>query len=202
MAKCLVTGGAGFIGSHTVEALLESGHEVAVVDNLRSGYRIDVHDSARFYELDIDLPDLQNIFQKTQADFVFHLAADTQGHNPLREAQTNVLGTINVLECCIKHGVKKIIYASTRIEPVAEFAVVAPLFNSTPPIGASHKDLTKWVGEMYVRIYQELHGLDYSILRYPTEDRMHVGDIAEANLLAMSEGKNATIDIGTKKDSF
>ncbi|MDP9132071.1 MAG: NAD-dependent epimerase/dehydratase family protein, partial [Nitrospirota bacterium] len=100
--KVLVTGGAGFIGSHVVDRLLQEGHDVAVVDNLVTGKRRNVPKPVQFYKLDIENPKLERIFRNERPSVVFHLAAQMNVRrsveDPMFDAQVNVLGTLNVLE--------------------------------------------------------------------------------------------------------
>jgi UDP-glucose 4-epimerase len=115
--KVLVTGGAGFIGSHVVDRLLQEGHDVVVVDNLVTGKRKNVPKAAQFYKLDIENPKLERIFRNERPSIVFHLAAQMNVRrsveDPMFDAQVNVLGTLNVLEQASKHGARKVIFSSS-----------------------------------------------------------------------------------------
>ncbi len=115
--KVLVTGGAGFIGSHIVDMLVHEGADVAIVDDLSSGSENNINEKAVFHKLDIQDLALENIFRKEQPDYVFHEAAQTDVRrsvsDPAFDARVNVLGAINVLQNCINHNVKKIIFASS-----------------------------------------------------------------------------------------
>src|SRR5512139_536120 len=143
--KILVTGGAGFIGSHVVEAYLAAGHEVCVVDDLSTGFRRNVPNEVRLHEIDIRSERLDEVFAKEKPQIVNHQAAKANVREsfekPLLYAEVNVLGSVNVLECCRKHGVRKVIYASTggavygepQFLPVTEDHPINPL----DPYGAS-----------------------------------------------------------------
>jgi UDP-glucose 4-epimerase len=167
--RCLVTGGAGFIGSHVVDALIEAGHEVTVVDDLSTGRRENLNPRARFVESSIRSAELASVFGHARPEVVFHLAAQinvtASVNNPEFDAETNVLGTIQLLEQCVRVGVKRFIFTSTggaiygspKALPVSEEAPVAPL----SPYAAS-----KLCGEEYVKLYQRMYGLTYVILRY------------------------------------
>ena len=168
MAKILVTGGAGFIGSNLVDALIEKGHKVAVIDDLSTGKREYINSKAEFYKTDIVSEEIKDIFKKERYDLVYHLAAqiDIQKsiENPIYDAEINILGTINILEACKEHGVSKIVYASSAAvygEPkylgIDEEHPIAPI---------SYYGISKYTPEDYIRSYSSLWGLDYTILRY------------------------------------
>src|SRR3954452_11522942 len=115
--RTLVTGGAGFIGSHIVDLLVAEGHEVAIIDNLVSGKLGNLHPEARFYEVDIVHPSLQQLFETVRPEVVFHQAAQpsvkASTDDPGYDAQVNVLGLLNVLEACASTGVRKVVFASS-----------------------------------------------------------------------------------------
>ena len=115
--KVLVTGGAGFIGSHVVDILVSKGYEVVVVDNLSNGKRTNVNKKAKFYKVDIASQKLKEIFQKEKPNFVSHHAAHINVRKsikkPLFDAKNNILGSINVLECCKEFEISKVVYASS-----------------------------------------------------------------------------------------
>lgn len=168
--KCLVTGGAGFIGSHIVDALFEAGHEVVVVDDLSTGKRANLNPHARFYEMDIRSPELPALFAREKPDVVSHQAAQMDVRRAVREpafdASVNVIGALNVLESARHSGVQKILFASTggavygepRHVPVEEEHPIAPM----SPYG-----LTKYTFEQYLGLYRRLYGMAYVALRYP-----------------------------------
>lgn len=164
----LVTGGAGFIASHITDILVESGYETIVVDNLSTGNRSNVNRRCIFYEEDITSPNLKRIFETHQPEYVIHHAAqiDVQKslNDPVYDAKTNIEGSINLLECCRKYSVRKIIYASSAAvygEPkylgIDELHPVNPL---------SFYGISKHTPEHYIGVYHELYGLEYTILRY------------------------------------
>ena len=121
--KVLVTGGAGFIGSHIVDTLVRDGNDVAIIDNLSTGKKEHINDKARFYEADIT-GDIDSIFEKEKPEIVIHTAAQVMLReslkDPFHDAKTNILGTLNILEACRKHDVKKMIYTSTGGARVGE----------------------------------------------------------------------------------
>ncbi|EIW00677.1 LOW QUALITY PROTEIN: nucleoside-diphosphate-sugar epimerase [Thermoanaerobacter siderophilus SR4] len=166
--KVLVTGGAGFIGSHVVDLLIENGYEVVIVDNLSTGKEEFINKKAIFIKKDIIDEDLCEIFEKEKPDYVIHQAAqiDVQKSidNSVFDAKGNVLGTVNLLECCRKSGVKKIVYASSAAVygnpeylPIDEKHKVNPI---------SYYGISKHTAEHYFEVYRQLYGLKYTILRY------------------------------------
>src|SRR3989344_5054778 len=121
--KIIVTGGAGFIGSHIVDELLKKNHDVCIIDNLSTGKKQFINKKAKFYYQDI-LENISFIFEKEKPEIIIHAAAQTMLReslkNPIFDAKTNILGTINVLEACRNACVKKIIYTSTGGARVGE----------------------------------------------------------------------------------
>ncbi|MFZ5391989.1 MAG: NAD-dependent epimerase/dehydratase family protein [Patescibacteria group bacterium] len=163
--KCLVTGGAGFIGSHLVDVLIDKGFEVCVIDNLSHGKKQRLHPKAIFYQADIT-DDVTEIFRKEKPQYVFHLAAQVQLResidNPLHDAKTNILGTINILETCRQTGVEKIIYTSTGGARVGEPQYL-PVDENHPIKPCSPYGISKHTAEHYVQMYGDLYDLDYLI---------------------------------------
>ena len=192
MMRILVTGGAGFIGSHVVDAYLAVGHDVAVVDDLSTGRREQVHPQARFYQIDIRDPGLDELFARERPEVVSHQAARANVREslekPLLYAEVNVLGSLNVLECCRRHGVRKIIYASTggavygepQTLPVAEDHPINPL----DPYGASKHHV-----EHYLYLYRVNYGLEYTVLRYPNVYGPRQDPYGEAGVVAIFSGQ-------------
>lgn len=162
--KCLVLGGAGFIGSHVADALIDEGHEVAVVDCLATGKKSNLNSRAKFIKGDIEDKDLwKNLASHTH---VFHLAARARIQpsikHPLKSHNTNVNGTLNALEYCRKHGSKLIFSGSSSVFrgdklPTKEGDSKDPL---------NPYSLQKYICERYIKLYHKLYGLDYVILRY------------------------------------
>ena len=190
--RILVTGGAGFIGSHVVERLVGAGHEVTVVDNLSSGHRRNLHPQAKFYELDIRDPKLAEVFEREKPDVVDHHAAQMDVRRstvePLYDAEVNVLGSINVLQNAVRHGVRKVIYISTggavygepETLPVDEEHPINPLCE----YGAS-----KHTVEHYLYMYGENYDLDYTVLRYPNVYGPRQDPHGEAGVVAIFTGR-------------
>jgi UDP-glucose 4-epimerase len=167
--KVLVTGGAGFIGSHLVDRLVLEGHEAVVVDNLATGKRKNINRAARFYKSDIQSWRLERVFRNERPNVVMHLAAQMDVRksveDPMFDAQVNVLGTLNVLQQAVKHGVRKVIFSSSggaiygdqEIYPAPETHLMKPL----SPYG-----LSKLCGEQYLFYFQRVSGVQAVSLRY------------------------------------
>ena len=168
MRQILVTGGAGFIASHIVDELIKNGDKVIVVDNLSTGNIKNVNEKAKFYKVDIGSKELENVFQKEKPNYVIHHAAqiDIQKSikNPILDSEVNVLGTLNILECCKNYNIQKIIYASSAAvygEPkylgIDEEHPIKPI---------SYYGISKHTPEHYIKAYNRLYDLNYTILRY------------------------------------
>lgn len=167
--KVLVTGGAGFIGSHLVDRLILEGHDAVVVDNLVTGKRRNINRAARFYKMDVQSWRLERAFRNERPNVVMHLAAQMDVRksveDPMFDAQVNVLGTLNVLQQAVKHGVRKVIFSSSggaiygeqETYPAPETHVLKPL----SPYG-----LSKLCGEQYLSYFQRVSGLQAVSLRY------------------------------------
>ena len=167
--KVLVTGGAGFIGSHVVDRLVQEGHEVVVVDNLSTGKRRNLNRAARFFKLDIQSWRLERVFRNERPNIVMHLAAQMDlrksVEDPIFDAQINVLGMLNMLQQAVRHGVRKVVFSSSggaiygeqEIYPAPETHITRPL----SPYGIS-----KLCGEQYLSYYQRVSGLQIVNLRY------------------------------------
>lgn len=167
--RCMVTGGAGFIGGCLARRLAGEGHEVHVVDNLSTGRRENVPDGARLHVVDLNDPALGAAFEEAAPEIVFHLAAQVNVRrsveDPAFDAMQNVLGTARVVECARAAGADKVVYASSggacygqpeRL-PANEDTPVRPLC----PYGAS-----KFAGEKYVELFGRLHGGRWTVLRF------------------------------------
>jgi UDP-glucose 4-epimerase len=167
--RVLVTGGAGFIGSHIVDLLVEAGHCVSIVDNLLTGKRERIHPRARFYPVDIrDKDALIGVFAGEAPEVVVHQAAQyslrVSARDPVLDATVNILGMVNLLQCCTTFGTRKVVFASTAAiyGPVEQM----PITEETPQRPVMPYGITKLAGEHYLRYWKAQHGLDYTILRY------------------------------------
>jgi len=167
--KILVTGGAGFIGSHLVDRLVQEGHDVVIVDDLSTGKRRNVNRAAEFYKVDIQSSRIEQIFRKERPSLVIHLAAQMNVRrsveDPIFDAQVNILGMLNLLEQAVKHGSRKIIFASSGGAVYGEQDVFpAPEDHATRPL--SPYGISKLTGEHYLAYYQHVSGIQYVSLRY------------------------------------
>jgi UDP-glucose 4-epimerase len=200
--RILVTGGAGFIGSHVADGFRARNHEVAVVDDLSAGNRANLDPSIHLYQCDIRDDALEDVFSDFKPDVVDHHAAQSNVPasvtNPVHDASVNVLGTLNILRLAAKHGVKKFIYISsggamygepTEL-PVNESAPARPL----SPYGASKGAPEAWLG-----VYQRTFGLEYTVLRYaniygPRQSIREEGAVVAVFATRMAADQSVTID--------
>ena len=185
--RVLVTGGAGFIGSHVVETLLSAGARVAVVDNLSTGSGANLPPGVPFYQVDVTAPALAEVFDRERPEVVVHLAAQAAAPrsvtDPFFDATVNVTGTVNVLECARRAGVRRFIYTSSAAVygdpaylPVDETHPVRPL----SPYGAS-----KYAAEVYLWTYQRLYGIAGVVLRLANVYGPRQDDAGEGRVVAI-----------------
>jgi len=202
--KILVTGGAGFIGSHVVDAYVTAGHEVAVIDNLSTGREENVNPNARVHRVDItDLAQVQQVFASFQPQVVNHHAAQSEVPksvaDPGYDAHVNVVGGLNVLRACVDNAVRKVIFSSTGgalygepdIVPADEDHPIRPL----SPYGTS-----KFAFEQYLATFDRTFGLGFTILRYANvygarqDFAAEEGRVVAIFASRMIENKSVTID--------
>ena len=199
--KILVTGGAGFIGSHTCERLLAEGMDVCVIDDLSHGKREYLPGGVKFYEADIrDGTEVDKIFADEKPEAVFHFAAQIKVHasvvDPAFDAQVNVIGSIHLLEAARRAGVKKFIYAASA----AIFGEPAylPIDEDHPLNMISGYGVSKHTVEHYLSVYNKLYGMGYNILRYsnvfgPRQDSTGEGGVVAIFSECFANGRTPTI---------
>ncbi|MDX1623718.1 MAG: NAD-dependent epimerase/dehydratase family protein [Gemmatimonadota bacterium] len=167
--RVLVTGGAGFVGSHVADRYLEEGCEVTVLDDLSTGRRERVPERARFVEMELNDAGLEDLFAEGGFDLVNHHAAQMDVRasvaDPIDDARSNVTGLLNLLERARAHGVARVIFASSGGVVYGEPAIV-PTPEEHPTLPLSPYGVTKLAGEQYLHYYAVVHGLAYASLRY------------------------------------
>jgi UDP-glucose 4-epimerase len=236
----LVVGGAGFIGSHVVDALIMRGLNVVVMDDLSSGKKENIlNKDVVFIEGDIRDKELVNhTFEVHKPDFVFHLAAQISVSRSVREPQfdadVNIMGMLNLLEASVENKIEKFIFSSSGGVMYGANPSVYPTPETEPEMPFSPYGISKLAGERYLYFYKKEYGLDYTVLRYANvfgprqnpqgeagvvaiftegmlkklsltingdgkyiRDYVFVEDVANANMLAMDNGKDETYNIGT-----
>ena len=190
--KILITGGAGFIGSHVADACVAAGHSVAIVDNLSMGKKENLNPRATFYKLDIRDSALVEIFRKERFEAVFHLAAQMDVRksveDPIFDASVNILGTLNILEQCKASGVRKFIFASTGGAIYGEQEKF-PADESHPLRPLSPYGITKLAVEKYLFYYREVFGLSSVALRFANIYGPRQNPHGEAGVVAIFTSK-------------
>jgi UDP-glucose 4-epimerase len=201
--RVLLTGGAGFIGSHVADRFLERGHEVAVVDDLSSGKRENVPDGAVFYEADVR-SGCAEVFEDFVPEALCHQAAQMDVRRSVREpdfdADVNVLGTIRLLQACVEHGVGKVAFASTGGAVYGEQRAF-PATEDHPQYPVSPYGVSKLAGERYLNYYHAQYGLPYVALRYANVYGPRQDPHGEAGVVAifcgnLAGGRPSTINGG------
>jgi UDP-glucose 4-epimerase len=197
----LVTGGAGFIGSHLVDRLLELEYRVVVIDDLSGGKLKNLNPAASFHHVDITQPSAAEVFQHEQPDLVFHLAAQTSVsysiRDPVKNSEANVTGTLRMLEAARRYGVEKFIYSSTGGALYGD-PQVHPCPDDHPVMPLSPYGMSKYLGELYLEFYRRLYRINYTSLRYgnvygPRQDPHGEAGVVAIFSQAMLEGKQPEI---------
>jgi len=202
--RILVTGGAGFIGSHVADAYIAAGHEVAILDNFSTGREDNVNQAATVHRVDLrDQPEVEKAVASFRPELVNHHAAQSEVPrsvaDPTYDAQVNIIGGLNLLKACVDHHVRKVIFSSTGgalygepdVVPAAEDHPVRPL----SPYGTS-----KFAFEQYLATFRRTFGLDFTVLRYsniygPRQDfYAEEGRVIAIFASRMLAGKPVTID--------
>jgi len=235
--RILVTGGAGFIGSHIVEAYLAEGHEVAVIDNLATGRRANVPREARLHEVDLHAAELERIIEDFRPEVLNHHAAQASvkigNADPVYDLEVNGGGTARVIQLAIANGARKVIYSSSGGTVYGEPEAL-PVTEEHPIAPRSNYGTSKYVGELYVQLAARTTDIEWTIFRYGNaygprqdphgeagviaiftglmlagqpctidgdgeqkKDYVYVGDIARANVLALTGGNGLIANVGT-----
>lgn len=187
--KILVTGGAGFIGSWVSNAFLREDHEVVIVDDLSTGKKENLPKEAKFIECDIrDFDSVEKIVSDFKPDIVDHHAAQIDVRksvdNPMHDAEINILGTLHLIESCLRHGVKKFIFASTGGAIYGEPEII-PADEKTEPFPISPYGTSKYAIEKYLGYYNYVHGFEYVALRYANVYGPRQNPHGEAGVIAI-----------------
>lgn len=199
----LVTGGAGFIGSHIVDLFIENNYRVVVVDDLSSGREENLNKDAQFYKLNItDKKGLEGVFQQERPDYISHQAAQISVslsvRDPLFDAQTNILGSLNLLQCCVDYQVKGIVFASSGGTIYGE-PEHFPISEAHPLQPLSPYGISKVTVEHYLDFYRKNYNLPYVSLRYgnvygPRQDPYGEAGVTAIFIEKMLKGKIPTIN--------
>ncbi|MBU4602977.1 NAD-dependent epimerase/dehydratase family protein [bacterium] len=199
----LVTGGAGFIGSHIVDLLIKNNYKVVIVDDLSSGREENINKNARFYKLDItDQKGLAKVFKKEKPDYVYHEAAQISVsfsvRDPLFDAQTNILGSLNLLQYCVNYQVKGIVFASSGGTIYGE-PEHFPISEDYPFKPQSPYGISKVAIEYYLDFYQKNYHIPYVALRYgnvygPRQDPYGEAGVIAIFIEKMLKGEIPTIN--------
>ena len=190
--KILVTGGAGFIGSHVAEGYLAAGHDVAVADNLLSGNADNVPADARFHLVDIAAPEFDLVVERERPDVVNHHAAQmsvtVSARDPGLDARVNCVGLLNVLQSCVRHGVGRFVLISTGGAIYGDVDQ-RPTSEEVTPQPLSPYAIHKLTGERYLEFYRHEYGLSSISLRYGNVYGPRQDPRGEAGVVAIFVGK-------------
>ena len=194
----LVTGGAGFIGSNIVDALVEKGHKVAVVDDLSTGKKENLNLNAQSFNIDLrDKDALDKVFQSGRPKIIYHVAAQIDvrksAADPAFDASVNIIGSINLFELAVKYNARRIIFSSTggalygepENLPADEHTEVAPL----APYGVS-----KYCTEQYLNYFKSMYGIERIILRYANVYGPRQDPLGEAGVIAIFTGRILNVE--------
>ena len=199
--RVLLTGGAGFIGSHVAEHLLAQGHEVAIIDDLSSGKRENLPTGARFYEADIR-SGCGQIFEEFEPEALSHHAAQIDVRRSVREpdfdAEVNILGTLRLLQECVRHNIRRVIFASSGGAVYGE-PEEFPATEDHPQYPVSPYGVSKLAGERYLHFYSLHHNLPYVALRYanvygPRQDPYGEGGVIAIFSANLAANRRSTIN--------
>jgi len=199
--RILVTGGAGFIASNVADAYIAAGHEVAVLDDLSSGYLDNVNPRAKFYQMDIADPRVEHVFKEFKPQLVTQHAAQISVplsvDNPLDDAHANIVSILNILENCRKYQAEKIIYVASGGVVYGEPDKL-PADETFPLQPSSPYGISKYTGELYLRFYARQYGVKYVTFRYsnvygPRQMPHGEAGVVSIFIQALLEGRTPTI---------
>ena len=190
--KILVTGGAGFIGSHVTDMLIEAGHHVVVVDDLSTGRRSNLNPHAAFYEVDIRSPKMEQVFVQEKPEVICHHAAQMDVRcsmdDPLFDADINIIGSIKLAQLAIRHGTRKFIHISSGGAAYGEPEYL-PCDEDHPIQPLCHYGASKYTFELYLHVFKANYKLDYSVIRYPNVYGPRQDPHGEAGVVAIFTGR-------------
>lgn len=190
--KVLVTGGAGFIGSHVVDSYVEAGWDVVVVDDLSTGHKSNLNPAAKFYQVDIRSPEMADIFARERPQVLNHHAAQMSVRisvaEPIRDAEINIIGTLNLLEHGRNFGLERIIYISSGGAVYGEPEYL-PCDEKHPVNPICQYGASKHTVEHYLYMYHLNYGLSYAVLRYPNVYGPRQDPSGEAGVVAIFTGQ-------------
>ncbi len=208
--KILVTGGAGFVGSHLVDELIKLNHDVFVIDNLSCGKKEFINKNAKFFKLDIRSKKIDKVFKKYNFDIVYHLAAQKSVpysiKNPIDDANINILGALNLFETCIKYKVKRVIFTSSG-GAIYDEANNFPTTETEEAKPLSPYAIAKFTIEKYLNFYNKVHGLNYTIIRPaniygPRQDPMGEAGVIAIFISNLLQKKQCFINGGDQTRDF
>jgi UDP-glucose 4-epimerase len=190
--KIMVTGGAGFIGSHVTDMLIEAGHQVVVVDDLSTGRRSNLNPDAAFYEVDIRSPEMERVFSQEKPEVICHHAAQMDVRrsmdDPLFDADVNIIGSIKLAQLAIRHGTRKFIHISSGGAAYGEPEYL-PCDEDHPIKPLCHYGASKYTFELYLHVFNANYNLDYSVIRYPNVYGPRQDPNGEAGVVAIFTGR-------------
>ncbi len=186
--RILVTGGAGFIGSHVVDGFVAAGHQVSVIDDLSSGRRENLNPRARFHQIDVQDPAVAEVFRREPPEVLCHHAAQMDVRrsvaDPVFDARVNLLGLLNLMEHGRRHGLKRVLFASTGGAIYGEQdAFPAPETHKLEPL--SPYGVAKLASERYLFFYSATYGISYAALRYANVYGPRQNPHGEAGVIAI-----------------
>jgi UDP-glucose 4-epimerase len=190
--KIMVTGGAGFIGSHVTDMLIEVGHQVVVVDDLSTGRRSNLNPQAAFYEVDIRSSEMERVFAQEKPEVICHHAAQMDVRrsmdDPLFDADVNIIGSIKLAQLAIRYGTRKFIHISSGGAVYGEPEYL-PCDEDHPIRPLCHYGASKYTFELYLHVFSANYNLDYSVIRYPNVYGPRQDPHGEAGVVAIFTGR-------------